>query len=234
MYGFLCAPRDVLLEAFRPVVLPFVHLFTKTWSMCRHPVNFGSDRSTDELTSFREAFSILSRACLFEIATFSMILRIPLIKGQVPNIPLIESILAVAFIVWCLVVSLLFMPFFRLFSGKQLRIYPSVAAFAYWTGCFITIVCTLLLLVGGGMYVLGFGTSVSCNVGIGEFRIADVSFCVLLALGFAVCFAAVVSSLVGFVTRLSVSHSVTRFRVVLALLAFNLFFHLLFHFGFRP
>ena len=226
---FARASRTILYETLRPIVLPFVNLFTTTWSICRHPIRFGS-RLGDDLNSLRSALGFFSQAVLMEFVVFSLIMgRISAKDVDSLEIPFLDAIVVFLFVAFFLVQTLLFMPFFRLISGKPLRIYSFMTATAYFSGSFLTINCSLFLLVGGGMISFlglgpdGFDLQLITKLGI-PLQILFFVFCFLL---FFVAFAGLIASFVGFINWLSLSHAVTRLRVTLALIASAFFAHLI-------
>ena len=202
---FSCALQTILYETLRPIVLPFVYLFSTTWSICRHPIQF-SPRIGDDLNSMRSALSFFSQAVLLEFVTLSLMLKgISVATPSWLNVPFVEEIAVFLFVAWFLVQTLFFMPIFWLITRTKLRIHCFVTASAYFNGAFLTILCTLPFVVVGSMIsVLGLEQA---SLNPQYIRNCHIVVCLLFFVLSFVVLAGAIAALVGFINWLTrISH----------------------------
>lgn len=233
--------RSVGLETVRPFVAPFTSLARTTWRMIRHPVKFGQfvDEDFHGLTGGVE---YLAKAALLITVAIAVTFRWLVSQdASVPDFPFVEIVIAGGLVTMSIVFWLAFAPVFWIFSGKRLDLHAFVAANSYWVGLLLTLIAINLLIVGlvGGIFsesgdgVVRHDGPSSFNVavqwpGLNELTHRQSWFLAALAAVASFYLAVIVVgtiSLWGLVCWLSKAHEVSRVRVVMAMLAFQVCFH---------
>ena len=237
--------RTVGLETIRPFASPFVSLIITTWSMVRKPVRFG-EFVEEELGGLSGGLAYLAQAIVFllvvNLLTFRWLVKL---DPTMPDFPFVEVVITGGFVLLVLLVGFAFAPFFRLLAGRQLKIFPYVAASSYWVGLSVTLVSLLLLtfaLVIGFFCEFGDGVARHCDgqsarvalqwPGLSKLTFEQLFFLVAwLALGLVLVagtLAMITPWTWGFVCWLSRAHGASRLRVTLAILLLYICFAFLF------